>query len=201
MKKNSLIDIVNEEINKFDFLNNDKFLKEQEQTDLLQNEDLQKQFICDALLNRNDKVKVIRVTDAQITGNWDERNTDDATRISLEYFLDVQYVYDSQKEPLLFKLNFFANEISISVDGWHNPSTYDSDQEGDSWFDSFDWNDIDVTMETMNGEELTFTAFEKAPPRIQTLFIREFTQHYIENETLDIRTPEIKDKAQNIPYC
>jgi len=34
------------------------------------------------------------------------------------------------------------------------------------------------------------------------LFIREYTADFIENETnMDIRTREMNDKIQNIPYC
>ena len=59
--KNDFVEIINEEIKNFDFLGNDEFLKEQEVTDLLINEDLQKQFICDSLLGRKDKVRVVKI--------------------------------------------------------------------------------------------------------------------------------------------
>lgn len=207
MNKKDFIKIINEEISNFDFLNNTDFLKQQEITDLLQNEDLQKQFICDSLLNRKDKVKIVKIQDSSITGNWDESNIEDANRLSLEYSLDMEYVYDSQKEPLKFNLYFNADKIDISVGGWSDPGRFggtpdtDYPPEGESWYDSFDWRDINVTLFTMDGDDVPFTAFDKAPPRIQTLFIREFTQNFIENETLELRTPELKDKIQNTSYC
>jgi len=207
MNKKDFIKIINEEIKNFDFLGNDEFLKEQEVTDLLQNEDLQKQFICDSLLNRKDKVKIVKITDSYIGGNWDEFNMEDADRLSLEYSLDMEYLYDSQKEPLKFNLYFQADKIDISVGGWYDPGrfggTTDTDypSEGESWYSSFDWGDITVTLFTMDGDDVPFTAFDNAPPRIQTLFIREYTQNFIENETLELRTQEVKDKVQNTGYC
>ena len=202
MLKSKFIEIINEEISKFDFLSNDEFLKEQESTDLLINEELQKQFICDSLLNKNDKVKTIKIVDSNITGNWDESNTEDANKLSLEYSLEMGYVYDAMQEPLLFNLNFDSDNIDISVDGWQDSGDgYSTAPEGDSWYDGFDWNDINVTIYTMDGDEIRFIAFENAPPKIQTLFIRQFTQNFIENESLEFRTSEMRDNIQNTPYC
>ena len=207
MNKKDFVKIIKEELQNFDFLGNDEFLKEQEVIDLLQNEDLQKQFICDALLQRNDKVKIAKISDSYITGNWDEFNKEDADRVSLEYSLDMEYIYDIEKEPLKFNLHFVADKIDISVGGWYDPGRYggttdtDYEAEGESWFDGFDWGDIDVVLYTMDGDDVPFTAFDNAPPKIQTLFIREFTQNFIENETLELRTDELKDDIQNTPYC
>jgi len=207
MNKKDFIKILNEEIKKFDFLGNDEFLKEQEITDLLQNEDLQKQFICDSLLNKKDKVKIVKIADSYINGNWDENNFENANRLSLEYSLDMEYLYDSQKEPLKFNLYFQADKIDISVGGWSDRGRFggtpdtDIEPSGESWYDGFDWDDINVALLTMDGDKIPFTAFDNAPPKIQNLFIREYTQNFIEYETLDIRTQEVKDKVQNTAYC
>ena len=207
MNKIDFIKIINEEIKNFDFLGNDEFLKEQEVIDLLMNEDLQKQFICDSLLNRKDKIKIAQIAESYINGNWDESNMEDANRLSLEYSLDIDYLYDATKEPLKFNLSFNADKIDISVGGWYDPGrfggTTDTDYppEGESWYDSFDWGDIDVILYTLDGDDVQFKAFENAPPKIQTLFIREYTENFIENETLEVRTKEMKDNIQNTPYC
>ena len=197
-----IINIIKEELSSFDFLGNDEFLKEQETTDLLINEELQKQFICDSLLNKNNKVKILKITEASITGNWDESTTEEANRLSLDYSLDMQYTYDSSKEPIIFNLTFSADKIDISVDGFSNSGDgYTTPPEGDSWYDGFDWDDINVDIYTMEGDEIRFIALEKAPPKIQILFIREYTQNFIENETLEFRSPEMKDNIHNTPYC
>jgi len=207
MNKRDFLNIINEELKNFDFLGNDEFLKEQEVIDLLQNEDLQKQFICDALLGKKDKVKIAKISDSYISGNWDEFNKEDADRITLVYYLTIEYRYDLEKEPIQFELNFDADRIDIRVGGWYDPGRWGGtmadaiEPSGESWYDVFDWGDIQVSLYTMDGDDVTFTAFENAPPKIQTLFIREFTQNFIENETLELRTDELKDNIQNTPYC
>lgn len=207
MNQNDFNKIIKEEVQNFDFLGNDEFLKEQEVTDLLMNEDLQKQFICDSLLNYNEKINIAKIADSYITGNWDEANMVDANSLTLEYSLDLEYKYDSLKEPLKFNLTFHADRIDISVDGWSDPGRWggtmpDSvEPSGEAWYSGFDWGDIDVKLYNMEGDEVKFTAFETAPPKIQTLFIREYTQSFVENETLDLKTPEIRDRVQDVPYC
>ena len=201
MENKDFIKIINEEISKFDFLGNDEFLKEQEVGDLLMNEDLQKQFICDSLLTQNGKISIVQIEDSYITGNWDELSSEDTNKMTLEYSLNLNYTYDSTAEPLIFNLGFNADKINVSVDGWQDPGNYDNDPYGESWFNGFDWNDIDVSLHTVEGDEVKFIAFESAPPKIQTLFIRQYTQNFVENETLKIKTPEMKDKVQDIPYC
>lgn len=201
-----IIKIIAEEVEQFDFLGNDKRLKEQEINDLLMNEELQKQFICDALLGRTDKVKTIKIEDSYISGNWDD-NPEDADRLSLEYSLYIDYYYDSTKEPLRFNLHFGADKIDISVGGWYDAGRWGGtmadaiEPSGESWYDGFDWGDIEVSLYNLEGDEIEFKAFEKAPPKIQELFIKYYVQNFIENETLELRTDDQKDKVEDIPYC
>lgn len=195
------IKIINEEIKKFDFLGNDEYLKEQESNELLLDADLQKQLICDTLLNKNN-VKIIEIQDSNIGGDLENGNS-----ISLDYEILMSYQYDSMKDPLRFKLSFNGDSIAVSIDddtdtgSWNGTMADSTSPSGSAWFDGFNWSDIDVNLWTPDGQEIRFTAFEKAPPRIQTLFVRHFTQDFIENKTLKLRTPEMKDKVQDIQYC
>jgi len=203
MPKQDLIKIINEELSNFDFLGNEEFLKEQENIDLLKNEDLQKQFICDSLLNKKTKIKVIEITDSRISGNWDEIHSEDADSLTIEYFLNIEYKYDLEQEPIMFGLNFYSDDVRINVYGTHDAGSWANyiEPSGESWFDGFAWDDIAVTLTTPDGDEIKFVAFEKAPPRIKNLFIREYTEDFITSETLEIRTGEMKDKIQNVSYC
>jgi hypothetical protein len=207
MFNKKLIKIINEEVGKFDFLGNESYLKEQEVTDLLQNEDFQKQFICDSLLDRKNKIKT-SVFDSRIGGDWEEDSSEDANKLTLDYFLKVEYKYDQTKEPIMFDLSFYSDNITISradnYDKGRIGGTTDSDiaPSGNAWFDGFNWNDINVDLNTTEGDEIDFLAFKHAPPRIKVLFIRQFVEDYIGNYTgMDISTPEMKDKVQNVPYC
>lgn len=201
----NLVKTINEEISNFDFLGNDEYLKEEENVNLLKNEDFQKQFICDSLINK--KNLKIDVYDSRIGGNWED-DFDNANQLSIEYFLKIEYKYDQSKTPIKFDLNFYADKVDIGKTGWSDKGriggTTDSDvaQSGEASFNRFDWHDIIVDLYTPDGDEIDFIAYKKAPPKIQILFIREFCQDFIVNYTnLDIRTAEMKDKIQNVPYC
>ena len=206
MFNKDLIRIINEVVGEFDFLGNDEQSKEQEIIDLLQNEDFQKQFICDSLLERKNKIKT-DVFDSRIGGDWED-DSDDARKLTLDYFLKIEYKYDQTKEPVKFDLSFYSDNITISktddYDSGRIGGTTDSDiaPSGKAWFDGFDWNDINVDLNTTEGDKIDFLAFKHAPPRIKILFIRQFLEDYIGNYTgMDISTPEMKDKVQNVPYC
>lgn len=207
MFSKDLIKVINEEVGKFDFLGNEGYLKEQEIIESLQNEEFQKQFICDSLLDRKNKIKT-SVFDSRIGGDWEEDNFEDANKLTLDYFLKVEYKYDQTKEPIMFDLSFYSDNVQISKSGvydrGHVGGTPETDREpsGEASFNGFNWNDINVDLNTTEGDEIDFLAFKHAPPRIRVLFIRQFVEEYVGNYTgMDISTPEMKDKVQNVPYC
>jgi hypothetical protein len=201
-----IIRIINEEASNFDFLGNEDYLKGQEVIDLLQNEDFQKQFICDSLLERKNKIKT-DVFESNLGGDWED-DSQDARNLTLDYFLKVEYRYDQEKEPVKFELSFYSDSISISktdnYDKGRVGGTTDSDvaPSGEASFNGFDWTDINVDLNAPEGDDIKFVAFEKAPIRIKMLFIRQYVEEYIGNYTgMGINTPETKDKIQNVPYC
>jgi hypothetical protein len=198
MKNKSLVRIINEEISDFDFLNNESYLKEEENYDLLKNEDLQKQFICDSLINKKN-IKT-RVTDARVGGDWEEGN--DASKLTIEYFLEVEYLYDPTKPSAKFTLQFYSENVGISIWTKSDPGSYGNYIEPtfEAGYSSLNWQDIDVTLSTSDGDDIDFLAFKKAPPKIQVLFIREYTEDFIANQTADTDNLR-KDNVKSIPYC
>jgi hypothetical protein len=193
MKDKNIIRIINEEISDFDYLNNDVYTKEKESTDLLINEDFQKQFICDSLVSKNN-IKT-KVTDARVGGN-------DESFLTLEYYLEVEYLYDSTKEPANFILQFNSDKINVDI-------TTDSSQgdwanyvapSHDEHYNYIEWSDINTTLSTTDGDEINFIALKHAPHKIQSMFIREYTESIISKET--IPTNYVKgDNIKNVPYC
>jgi hypothetical protein len=205
MVKKDVLKVINEVISEFDFLGNEEYSKEQENIDLLKNEDFQKQFICDSLLNKN-KLKT-SVFESNVGGDW-QNDSEDASKLTLEYFLKIEYKYDQNKEVIKFDLNFSSEAIDISknddYDSGRFGGTTDSDvaPSGSEWFNRFNWNDIEVNLNTTEGDDIDFLAFKKAPPKIKMLFIREYTESYIGTYTsMDIKTPESNVNIQNTPYC
>lgn len=197
MENKDIIRIINEEISDFDFLGNGEQLKEEENYNLLKNEDFQKQFICDALINKkNIKVKV---TDANVGGDWQE---DDASKLTLEYFIDIEYHYDPNKEPARFGIDFYSQGISIEVGSNYdqgNYATYTA-PSGSDYYSGINWHDIEVTLRTMDGDDIDFIALKRAPQTIQTIFIREFVESFISSETMS--TDKLgKENIKSVPYC
>lgn len=200
MSNKYFIRIINEEIKKFDFLGNEESLKEQENIDLLMNEDLQKQFICDSLLKRMSKIKILRVLDGRISGNWDDSNPEDADKLNIEYNINVEYKYDETKEPLTFDLGFNGNNVGINIAGSSDRGDYLTPATNEKWINSINWYEINVAIYTKDGEEIKFIAFDKAPQKIQNLFVREFVENLISTETaMDVR--EKLDNAAIVQYC
>jgi hypothetical protein len=193
-------DIINEEVNNFDFLDTEKSMNEQETYDILSNEDFQKQFICDSILNKNDKIKIIGHQDQYITGNYDDGNLEEVSRMSVEYTLIIEYYYDSTKNPVKFELTLSGDDISIGADGWSRSATHDNPPESDMWLTYVDWNGINVYIYTVSGDDIKFTALEKAPYKIDEIFVRHYLEDFITKET----NLNIKDKIDTSiisQYC
>ena len=202
MDNKDLIRILNEEIKNFDFLGNDEQQKEQETIDLLSNPDLQKQFICDSLLNKNAKIK-IDVLDSIVSGDYEE-GPEEANNLTIEYNIKVHYTYDQSKEPLTFDLTFDGDNVPISVDSdydkgvWAGTMPDSTAPSGGDWISFVEWGYVEVKM-WVDGNEIPFIAFEKAPKKIQNIFIREYCIDSIgKNATVKEKRP---DNVKTIPYC
>ncbi len=198
MDKKDFIRIINEEVSDFDFLGNEERLKYEEVTNLLRNEDFQKQFICDSLL-KNNKIRT-SIYDSRLTGNWEDTSED--VKFNLDYYLNIEYKYDQNADAVKFQVIFDGESIPMSKGGRFYPGNREIAPESTEFIDGIDWHDINVTLWTVDGDEIKFTAFEKAPPKIQVLFIRQYVESFIGNQSnLDVRTPEAKDNVRNTPYC
>lgn len=199
MSMKNLIKIISETIEEFDFLSNESALKEQEIIDLLKNEDLQKRFICDSLLERKNKIKILRSETASLGGNW-ENEPENANLLTIEYELNLQYSYDSNKEPIVFGLYFYGDAVNISVADRVDKGDYMTPPEGESWFNNIDWLDIKVQLLTDDGEDIRFIAFEKAPNNIKKIFIREYVENFISSYT-NMSIHNKIDKSQVTQFC
>lgn len=197
MEVKNFIKIINEEISNFDFLGNEEYAKEEENINLLKNEDFQKQFICDSLVNGK-LIKIIH-DNAQINGDWEEGN--DATHLNISYLVDVTYQYDANNEPAKFSLQFDGNNVGIDVHASMDSGNYGEyiPPSGEAYYTEIEWNDIDVVLTTVDGDEIDFIAFRKAPSKIQSLFIRDYTESIIINKTMETNIK--KENPENISYC
>ena len=175
MNNKDIIKLINEE---FDFLNNDQYTKEKETLDLIQNEDFQKQFLIDSIIKR-EKIK-LNVTDARVTGDWQDR---ESGNLGIEYYTEVEYAYDSDKEPSKFILAFDGTNVAFTTKTVGDEGDYDTPPSKDQWFDDIQWTDINVSLNTFDGDEIPFKAYEKAPDKIKNVFIKNYLLVFLQNET------------------
>ena len=199
MKNKQLIKIINEEISGFDFLGNEEYLKEEEDINILKNEDFQKQFICDLLLKRKEKVKTLQVVQSEFGGDWEKNGY-----LTIDYIIELAYTYDIAKEPAKFGLQLKGDRIQYSEDGRQDPGNRWTAPLDEAWFDQIDWDAIDVNM-FMTGErddDIEFLAFEHAPERIQHLFLRDLLGDFISQWAgRGMGTPADYDNAAKVGYC
>lgn len=187
MDKNVFVKIIKEELSEFDFLGNDAQHSEEEDLNLLKNEDFQRQFIVDSLLESN-KINV-DIKDSSVDNNW-EGDIDVNSKLSIEYIVEVVYDYDKNNEPVKFELGFNCDSTPIT-----------GAEDGKSWYETFNWNDINVNLSSLNDDDIKFKAFEKAPDEIKAIFIREFIKDFVADATsADSHTEKTQDVVQDVRH-
>ncbi len=153
----NILNIINEEIDSFDFLGHNSSEKESETTKPLHDEDFQKQFIIDSL--EGDKKISLDSVKVKLTGDWEDGESDDLT---VEYITNVSYKIDDKK-TVKFKLKFEGEDIKYKA---NNPD--------DRWFNNIDLKNIDVDYYDSTGKKIKFDAFINAPNNIKYLFVKKY---------------------------
>jgi hypothetical protein len=182
MRKKDFIRIINEEITEFDFLSNDKHLKEQEDIQLLENKEFQKQFIIDSITRMRDLIKVDN-SDTHISNDPDVQDEDYHNDLMIEANINVEYTYDPSKSPIKFSLSFDGERINYYTDYEYDPGDYHTQPYGKTWYTEIAWDDIKVELFTDEGDEINFTALDDAPNTIYKLFVRAYIESLIESKT------------------
>jgi hypothetical protein len=191
MKKKDFIRIINEEIGEFDFLNNEKYLKEQETIKILENPEFQKQFIIDSITKMRDKIKFNNFT-TQIFNDpeiQDQQHND----LNIEVNAEITYSYNENNDPINFSLNFIGENVRYQTGYDYSHGDRDTPSATDVWYKNINWYEIEPTIYTLEGDDVEFTAFNKAPDNIKELFIRSYIQDTIETES------DINDIREKMP--
>lgn len=161
-----IFEIINEELNDFDFLGVEERVRNEDNIEFLRKEEFQKQYIIDTLLNP-DKINV-----ETLESSIDEIEGESRNRYNFKHKPRIKYTYDSEKQPMEFQLEIVG---SGKID--------------EEFSDNFD-----INLLSTSGEVLEFKAFNKAPKKIKSLFIRENIHELIS----EVESSEAKDK--NIVY-
>ena len=179
MRKKDIYRIINEEIAKFDFLNNEALMKETENIDLLKERNFQRSLIVDSITNMREKIKLVNPSEAYISEPDIDERTD---RIDFQCSFELSYLYNNN--PVLVTLDFLNDNLGISINGYSDPGDgYLQPPDGEIWIDGVDWNSIKVHLYTPDADEIPFTELENASVKTRELFIRAYCEDIIENET------------------
>jgi hypothetical protein len=169
MRRKDFIRIINEEIGDFDFLNNEKYIKEKEIIELLENQNFQKQFIIDSITKMRDNIQFDDFsTDIYNDPDFEFQQEDN---INLKANAELTYTYDPQDDPIKFALVFFGEDIK-------------SHENSDI---SALFTEINVELYTIEGDKIDFIAFKNAPQNIRQLFIKAYIGDIIKKELNDIK--------------
>jgi hypothetical protein len=179
MFHNKIIQLINEEISNYDFLNNDKFEKERDVLQLINKEEFQKQFIIDSILNRN-KIK-LDVMDFYLSE--DNFSDNEYGKFEVSYSADIEYTYDTNKEPLKFNLQLDGNNVDYSTKSTYDKGDNITPSYGEQWFDYIDWTDVSVKLSTLDENEIDFVAYKKSPENIRKIFVKSYLEGVIEKDS------------------
>lgn len=191
--------IILEELQNFDFLNTNTNNNKQEINDLIMNHDFQKRFICDSILHKNEKIKILNISNQDVDIDYDIINRTKVLGINIDYRVNIGYIYDTTKEPLKLTLEFTGKDIQSESRG-----TDEKDTTGhfEINFDYIDWAAIDVTLFNEDGDDIEFN--EVKTNKINTLFIRSYLEDFFMDTTgfdLSYLYKRNNDKTQAINYC
>jgi len=152
MDQKDIIRIINEEIQEFDFLGTDEAQNEQDYSNYLSDRNFQTQFVYDVINSFNDKTKF---KDEDVTyKRTSEDDILDKETLNIDYGVDITYIYDGK--DIRLSLNFDGDSISHDLQHYDQPATYETPPEGDIWYNSIDWSDIDLNIFDDDGNEVNF---------------------------------------------
>ena len=153
----NILEIINEEISNFDFLNTTKREKEELIVNTLNDVDFQKQFIIDSI--QNPSLIKLDLSKARTTGEWKVVGSEN---LAIEYVTHVTYQYYKDEE-IIFMLSFFGRNVS-----------YYDEIKSDYWFNNIDLSNVDVRLYDRFGKSIRFTAYDGASEKIKYLFKRSY---------------------------
>lgn len=188
MERKKLIILINETISEFDFLSNDEDQKYLDYVKKIEDPVFQKQFIYDVI---NYKFPEKLKTSEELV-HFEDNLDVDIKGMSIDLNVSVEYEY--KDDVLKFDLTFTGDNVEYDYDEDVSPRIRDYEGHHTGWFTHINWDDINVTLFSDDGQEIKFTVFENVSDHVQNIFIRMFVQHVIQNESL-----EVKEKW-NVPH-
>ena len=147
-----LIDLIKEEVSNFDYLNNDKRVKEKEDISIIYKDEFQKKFILDTI-------------EGNVQAYVDNKDLNSMFRKYgdiTDNFIDLDITINFKYENNNFDIEFTGNRVDI-LDGQLN-----SEED----INNIKWLQISAVLKANNGDTVNFQMYDKAPDKIKELFIK-----------------------------
>ena len=151
-KMGKLIDLIKEEVSNFDYLNNDKRVKEKEDISIIYKDEFQKKFILDTI-------------EGNVQAYVDNKDLNSMFRKYgdiTDNFIDLDITINFKYENNNFDIEFTGNRVDI-LDGQLN-----SEED----INNIKWLQISAVLKANNGDTVNFQMYDKAPDKIKELFIK-----------------------------
>ena len=147
-----LIDLIKEEVSNFDYLNNDKRVKEKDDISIIYKDEFQKKFILD-------------VIDGKVEAYVDNKDLNSMFRKYgdiQDNFVDLDTTLNFKYESNNFDIEFSGDRIDI----------LDGELNNEEDINNIKWLQISLILKANNGDAVNFQMYEKAPDKIKELFIK-----------------------------
>jgi len=175
MADKNLKDIINEEVNGFDFLGMDQIKEDENLRDVVSGRDFQTKFVTDVVNNFNDTTKF---KDSQVVfKSVSEDDVSDGEGINVEYGIDFTYDYDGN--DLKISLYFDGDNVSNDLEQNNDPGNYFNEPDTRQNYKNIEWSNIDVKMFDDSGDEIDMKWLDKNP-KLYESFVRTFIQPLLE---------------------
>ena len=147
-----LIDLIKEEVSNFDYLNNDKRVKEKEDISIIYKDEFQKKFILDTIEGKVESY----VDNKEAYTNFSKSG--DINDDYIDFNITINFKYESNN----LGVEFIGDKVNV----------LDGELNNEEDINNIKWLQIIVILKANNGDTVNFQMYEKAPDKIKELFIK-----------------------------
>ena len=168
--------IINEAFEEFDFLNNDKLIKEEQFNSILSTPEFIKTFINDVVSNFNSKIKfgTINILDASIN---DEDIINSNEPLNIDFATKIKYLPKDNKYISL-GISIEGENVDYNLGSNYDNGDYYTKSSSEIWFDNIEWRDVVVKLYNSDFDVLNDNVLKDADKETAKRFILKFIAPY-----------------------
>lgn len=168
--------ILNEAFNEFDFLNNNKLIKEEQFNSILSSGQFIKAFINDVVNNFNSKIKFdnANILDASIN---DEDIVNGDEPLNIDFAAKIKYLAkDNKYVPLGISIE--GENVDYNLGSNYDKGDYYTKSSSEIWFDNINWQDVIVKLYNSDFDIINDNILKDIDKETAKRFILKFIAPY-----------------------